>query len=1611
KAPIYASSTLTVNGTASLADITATGTLSLTGTTGTSTIASGQGFTIGSGSTQFTINGGNRFVGIGTSTPRTGLHYVAPATFYAQLAGDVDGTSAGLDFIAFRSTPANNDLLATLRFQANSATSLGGVSFASIDANVDGTVGSVTDLPGRLSFFTTPDGSATLAERMRITNVGLLGIGTTSPTQLLSVQGNALISGNISSVANITATGTLSLTGTTGTSTIAVGQGLTIGTSQFVVDGITGNVGIATSSPFYGFTVATNTIAFNAEANGTIGVWATSTTYLPDERSEAGIAAANGFIYAIAGLDSNGTDYATVYYTRVKADGTLSAWSTGSSLPVAISGVGAIAVNGYLYALGGTQGGGTAEEEVYYTKIHPDGSLGTWRQTTNMAAARIRHSVVSANGYMYVIGGQNGANAQTGIFYSKINSDGTLGPWQTNANSLSEGRREHGSIVANGYVYVFGGHNSGAYQTTVSYARLNADGSTGSISTTTALPVAQGRHGAIVANGYVYIIGGTTGTGQSTVYFAKLNANGTIGAWNTNINALPTGWNSDDTSNAVIVNGYIYLVGGWNSPATVLNSTFVASTARTLFATHLDLIGLASSTIGDFGGNAQQGSVGSSLLAGNIYSAGNLEVNGGANFWSGLNTYNTLSIRASSSLQQNFPLFSIENATGTESLLTVQYDGRIGIGTSTPNWRFQITGSSTLKALIALSDKNSAADLKHWTLSSQGGNFYVATSSDAYATSSLSALTINSDSLFGLATTSPSANHRLSVQGSILGSDFLTITGTASSSITTALGIASTSPWGNLSIEQGDTNIPIFVVGDQGTTTPIFVINPNRSIGIGVTSPTNGQLEISGMGSTGNAGASVYAAASGSDAASAVFKSVGTSNASAYEGTAASGYAFEGIHTGTTGGGVFSGDSTSVTSAVYFFLRQRNSTFVGDLIRTDMASASGAFKGNFFNIRNCAGATCANASHTKFLMRADGVTGFGTSTPQWDVQIASSTGPMLALSDTSAGVDLKHWTISSQGGNFYIATSSDAFATSTLPALMINSDGKVGIGTTTLLNTFSVQSPAATGVTTMRLGNSVVFNIDSNGETTFTRPNALSTTAFRIIGSSGGVVLTVDTSGSLVTSNGGFQGGSNVNSNTSPTFSTTGDTNTGMYFPAADNLGFTTGGVLRFGINQAGFLGKGTSTPRWDLQVASSTGPKLTLSDTSAGDDLKHWTISTRGGNFYVATSSDTTFATSSVPALMIDSNGMVGIGTSSPTARLSIEGRCVAVLNNNGLGCSDVAELYPASEDVLPGDILAFDASNNLMLKKATSNDSSRVMGIVSTDPAIVIEGSALQLLAGSNYKHQTRRPAVALSGRVPVKASTENGVIQIGDPITLSSESGVGKKATQSGRIVGYALETYSGATSENEGKVLVFVNLSYWLLPESLTQSENTASSQTEDPNLLASLIEGVKNWLKDGLVAIKNLFVEQIQVGTTEKPAGVTLFDEITKEPYCIKINNGQLATTPGVCETNTPQENPTTTQDTETPVITLLGPNSIEIEIGTAWADPGATVTDSGSPNIGIHYQVDGVEVQQVSIDTSIVGTHTITYTATDQAGNTVSIERTVIVSDPQTTATTSPEQL
>jgi len=78
-----------------------------------------------------------------------------------------------------------------------------------------------------------------------------------------------------------------------------------------------------------------------------------------------------------------------------------------------------------------------------------------------------------------------------------------------------------------------------------------------------------------------------------------------------------------------------------------------------------------------------------------------------------------------------------------------------------------------------------------------------------------------------------------------------------------------------------------------------------------------------------------------------------------------------------------------------------------------------------------------------------------------------------------------------------------------------------------------------------------------------------------------------------------------------------------------------------------------------------------------------------------------------------------------------------------------------------------------------------------------------------------------------------------------------------------------------------------------------------------------------------------------------------------------------------------------TKDTKSPKITLNGDNPLILELGQSFRDPGAVAIDDVDGNVEV--SVSG------SVDTEQLGTYTLTYSATDSAGNSASVKRVIKV--------------
>ncbi|MDH3439701.1 MAG: FG-GAP-like repeat-containing protein [Gammaproteobacteria bacterium] len=78
-------------------------------------------------------------------------------------------------------------------------------------------------------------------------------------------------------------------------------------------------------------------------------------------------------------------------------------------------------------------------------------------------------------------------------------------------------------------------------------------------------------------------------------------------------------------------------------------------------------------------------------------------------------------------------------------------------------------------------------------------------------------------------------------------------------------------------------------------------------------------------------------------------------------------------------------------------------------------------------------------------------------------------------------------------------------------------------------------------------------------------------------------------------------------------------------------------------------------------------------------------------------------------------------------------------------------------------------------------------------------------------------------------------------------------------------------------------------------------------------------------------------------------------------------------------------------DRVAPVVSLVGESNLQLPAGAVWEDPGATATDD------IDGDLSGAVVRSGAFDPGVVGTYTLTYQASDRAGNLGSAQRVVQV--------------
>jgi len=214
-----------------------------------------------------------------------------------------------------------------------------------------------------------------------------------------------------------------------------------------------------------------------------------------------------------------------------------------------------------------------------------------------------------------------------------------------------------------------------------------------------------------------------------------------------------------------------------------------------------------------------------------------------------------------------------------------------------------------------------------------------------------------------------------------------------------------------------------------------------------------------------------------------------------------------------------------------------------------------------------------------------------------------------------------------------------------------------------------------------------------------------------------------------------------------PAIAPTGNSNTGIFFPAANSMGVTIDGSERVRFKSNGFVGVGDLDPSYRLDVVSYASTPLRVQRSGEyGEVIKigRAGVTDTAGISYPA---DGTFqiTTAATPRMTINASGNVGIGTTSPASKLEVSGlitRTVTVDGSTGSPAeeSGIQYRHPVSASNRAGINFFNTYANNgaawlSFLTTNTSNsyaermriDAAGNVGIGATSPAdkLHVEGN----------------------------------------------------------------------------------------------------------------------------------------------------------------------------------------------------------------------------------------------------------------------------------------------
>ncbi|MGZ6269762.1 MAG: hypothetical protein ACXWMU_04240 [Candidatus Limnocylindrales bacterium] len=262
---------------------------------------------------------------------------------------------------------------------------------------------------------------------------------------------------------------------------------------------------------------------------------------LPAKRTDGAAVQVGTRLLYVGGSDGK-TALADVYQTAVSVDGNIARWGAIKALPAPRAREAAVFLGGSVYVVGGADASGAPTDTVYVGTPNGSGEVVDWKadDALKLPGPRAGAAVVVAGDGLFAIGGSDGKGPTTTVWKATLDTKGVLGAWKS-VGSLptAEPRTDAGAALEGSFLFVYGGVGAKGPTTTVLRASVTAattgttikDGGWATNSSAN-LPAARTRAATFVANGTLYLVGGTDGqVPQSETYWTTPTAEGAISGW------------------------------------------------------------------------------------------------------------------------------------------------------------------------------------------------------------------------------------------------------------------------------------------------------------------------------------------------------------------------------------------------------------------------------------------------------------------------------------------------------------------------------------------------------------------------------------------------------------------------------------------------------------------------------------------------------------------------------------------------------------------------------------------------------------------------------------------------------------------------------------------------------------------------------------------------------------------------------------------------------------------------------------------------------------------------------------------------------------------------